>query len=78
MLELKFKFYSPRKWFGYYFLFATAQSWGMAFAWYWFADWNSWWFEYSMGVILGGTALAILCAGLYFAILKPREQIVIK
>ncbi|XP_026480019.1 uncharacterized protein LOC113386454 [Ctenocephalides felis] len=76
MLELKFKFTKPRRWFGYYFLLATVQSWSMVFSWYWFADWDSWWFEYSLAVVLGGSFLAVLCAGIYFVILKPKEEVV--
>lgn len=43
-------------------------------AWYFFADWSSWWFIYAFFFIITSMILSILSMGLYFLILKPPTQ----
>ncbi|KAK6623355.1 hypothetical protein RUM43_009207 [Polyplax serrata] len=43
-------------------------------AWYFFADWSSWWFLYAFFFVITSMILSILSMGLYFLILKPPTQ----
>lgn len=43
-------------------------------AWYFFAEWSSWWFLYAFFIIITSMILSILSMGLYFLTLKPPTQ----
>lgn len=75
ILEFKIKFKRPRYWFVLYTTLMLLQNLAITFAWYYFAEFESWWFNYMFGIVILSFCYALLCFLVFYFLLKPADKI---
>lgn len=75
ILEFKIKFKRPRYWFVLYTMLVLLQNLAITFAWYYFAEFESWWFNYMFGIVILSFCYSLLCFLVFYFLLKPADKI---
>ncbi|KAG4080005.1 hypothetical protein HA402_006317 [Bradysia odoriphaga] len=75
ILEFKIKFKRPRYWFALYTTLMLLQNLAITVAWYFFAEFESWWFGYMFAIIILSFCYSLLCFLVFYFILKPADKI---
>lgn len=75
ILEFKIKFKRPRYWFALYTTVMLLQNLAITVAWYYFAEFESWWFGYMFAIIILSFCYSLLCFLVFYFILKPADKI---
>lgn len=75
ILEFKIKFKRPRYWFALYTTLMLLQNLAITVAWYYFAEFESWWFGYMFAIIILSFCYSLLCFLVFYFILKPADKI---
>ncbi len=78
ILEFKIKFKRPRYWFALYTTFMLVQNLAITFAWYYFAEFESWWFGYMFAIIILSCCYSLLCFLVFYFLLKPPNKILLE
>lgn len=75
ILEFKIKFKRPRIWFVLYTTLMLLQTVAITVAWYYFAEFESWWFGYMFAIITLSFCYSLLCFLVFYFLLKPADKI---
>lgn len=75
ILEFKIKFKRPRYWFVLYTTLMLLQNLAITFAWYFLAEFESWWFGYMFAIIILSFCYSLLCFLVFYFLLKPADKI---
>lgn len=75
ILEFKIKFKRPRYWFVMYTTLMLLQNLAITIAWYYFAEFESWWFGYMFSIIILSFCYSLLCFLVFYFLLKPADKI---
>lgn len=73
-IEIRTKFKSPKTFTFAFIAICVIQNVLSSLAWYFYAEWTSWWFLYAFFLILITLFLSLLTMGFYFLILKPAKH----